>query len=65
VGPAIVKDFISFNWQWLTSLVKELGWGQLTTNMLFVGLPGSVTPCHYDEQSNLFAQVSVWFRWER
>jgi hypothetical protein len=31
--------------------------GDLTTNMLLIGEYGNVTPCHYDEQQNLFAQV--------
>ena len=31
--------------------------GELTTNMLLIGEYGNVTPCHYDEQQNLFAQV--------
>eukprot|EP00043_Microstomoeca_roanoka_P012491 m.120971 g.120971 ORF g.120971 m.120971 type:complete len:256 (-) comp15511_c0_seq1:534-1301(-) len=62
VGPRIVKDFIGFNWQWLSSVVKALNWGQLTTNMLFVSMPHLVTPCHYDEQENLFAQVKGYKR---
>ncbi|WAQ96454.1 HIF1N-like protein [Mya arenaria] len=32
-------------------------WGQLTSNLLLVGMPGNVTPVHYDEQENLFAQI--------
>ncbi|EGD72167.1 hypothetical protein PTSG_00189 [Salpingoeca rosetta] len=57
VGPTIVKDFVGFNWTWLTDVVKALNWGHLTTNMLFVSMPHLVTPCHYDEQENFFAQV--------
>ena len=57
VGRNIVSDFIAFNWQWVSGLAKALGWGQLTTNVLFVSMPHLITPCHYDEQENLFAQV--------
>ena len=31
--------------------------GELTTNMLLIGEHGNITPCHYDEQQNLFTQV--------
>lgn len=57
VGRNIVSDFIAFNWQWVSGLAKALGWGQLTTNVLFVSMPHLITPCHYDEQENLFAQI--------
>lgn len=53
----IVQDFVKFRWDYLTGLQTTGGWGPLTTNVLFVGQKDVVTPCHYDEQENLFAQV--------
>ena len=29
----------------------------MTSNLLLVGERGTVTPCHYDEQHNLYAQI--------
>lgn len=34
------------------------GWDAFTTNLLLVGSPGVTTPCHFDEQQNLFAQLN-------
>ena len=57
IGPNVVKDFLGFNWKWLSMIQQKLGWGQLVSNLLFVGTEGCTTPCHYDEQQNLFAQI--------
>ena len=59
VGTSIKHDFVHFNWKWLNDRKKRYNWGQLTTNLLFIGQPGNVTPCHYDEQHNYFCQVRV------
>lgn len=57
VGPAIVKDFIQFDWSFVNGKQLKFNWGPLTSNLLLIGLEGNVTPCHYDEQENFFAQV--------
>ena len=58
VGTSIKHDFVHFNWRWLNERKKRYNWGQLTTNLLLIGQPGNITPCHYDEQHNYFCQVS-------
>jgi hypoxia-inducible factor 1-alpha inhibitor (HIF hydroxylase) len=53
----IIEDFANFNWKWVTERAKKAKWGDLTSNLLLVGQPANITPCHYDEQENFFAQV--------
>ncbi|KAF5300707.1 hypothetical protein FQA39_LY11069 [Lamprigera yunnana] len=57
VGHAIVHDFINFDWNFCMGKQSKHNWGSLTSNLLLIGMDGNVTPCHYDEQQNLFAQV--------
>ena len=57
IGDEITKDFQQFNWQWLSQTQRDMGWGELTTNLLLIAEGGAVTPAHYDEQDNLFAQI--------
>ena len=59
VGTSIKHDFVHFNWRWLNDRKKRYNWGQLTTNLLLIGQPGNITPCHYDEQHNFFCEVCV------
>ncbi|KAF6208048.1 hypothetical protein GE061_016498 [Apolygus lucorum] len=61
-GQEIVKDFVQFKWDWINGIQKEMGWNSLTSNLLLIGMEGNVTPCHYDEQENLFAQVRGYKR---
>ncbi len=58
VGPQMQADFAKFNWPLANALAKRNEWGPLTSNLLLVGEQGCVTPLHYDEQHNLFAQVT-------
>ncbi|XP_014772373.1 hypoxia-inducible factor 1-alpha inhibitor [Octopus bimaculoides] len=57
VGDKIVQDFVSFNWRWISMQQKENNWGPLSSNLLLVGMAGNITPVHYDEQQNFFAQL--------
>ncbi|XP_060552574.1 hypoxia-inducible factor 1-alpha inhibitor-like [Ruditapes philippinarum] len=57
VEKTIVYDFVNFNWAWLTEQQTLNNWGPLTSNLLLVGMEGNVTPVHYDEQENFFAQI--------
>lgn len=56
-GREIVRDFLNFNWEFCESIQEKNNWGPLTKNLLLVSMEGNVTPCHYDEQENLFAQA--------
>ena len=60
VGASIKHDFVHFNWRWLNERKKRYNWGQLTTNLLLIGQPGNISPCHYDEQHNYFCEVSLF-----
>lgn len=62
VGPAIVDDFLNFNWNWVNSQQRMNKWGALTSNLLLIATEGNVTPCHYDEQQNFFAQIHGYKR---
>lgn len=62
VGPQIVQDFVQFNWKWVTGHQLRNNWGPLTSNLLLISQQGNVTPCHYDEQENFFAQVEGYKR---
>ncbi|XP_018672432.3 hypoxia-inducible factor 1-alpha inhibitor [Ciona intestinalis] len=58
VGTNIVTDFLQFNWDWVNKCQAAYGWGSLSSNLLLIGLEGNITPVHYDEQENFFAQIS-------
>ncbi|XP_008117604.2 hypoxia-inducible factor 1-alpha inhibitor [Anolis carolinensis] len=62
VGRKIVVDFLGFNWNWINRQQAKRGWGQLTSNLLLIGMEGNVTPAHYDEQQNFFAQIKGYKR---
>lgn len=62
VGPAIVQDFVKFDWTFCHTKQTKHSWGPLTSNLLLIGMEGNVTPCHYDEQQNFFAQLQGFKR---
>jgi len=57
VSSRMVEDFKAFRWDWVTSQQQRNNWGPLTSNLLLIGEEGNVTPAHYDEQENFFAQL--------
>lgn len=40
VGRKIVVDFLGFNWNWINKQQGKRGWGQLTSNLLLIGMEG-------------------------
>jgi len=40
VGRKIVVDFLGFNWNWINKQQAKRGWGQLTSNLLLIGMAG-------------------------
>lgn len=54
VGPKIVVDFLGFNWNWINKQQTKRNWGQLTSNLLLIGMEGT--------RSQPSAQPAVWWR---
>lgn len=40
VGKKIVVDFLGFNWNWINKQQARRNWGQLTSNLLLIGMEG-------------------------
>jgi hypoxia-inducible factor 1-alpha inhibitor (HIF hydroxylase) len=40
VGRKIVVDFLGFNWNWINKQQAKRNWGQLTSNLLLIGMEG-------------------------
>lgn len=40
VGKKIVLDFLGFNWNWINKQQAQRNWGQLTSNLLLIGMEG-------------------------
>lgn len=40
VGKKIVVDFLGFNWNWINKQQAKRNWGQLTSNLLLIGMEG-------------------------
>lgn len=57
IGERIIKDFISFNWDWINQQKNLNRWGPLSSNLLLIAMAGNITSVHYDEQQNFLAQV--------
>ncbi len=57
VSDKILSDFCGFDWKWLANQQQRNDWGSLTSNLLLIGLPGNITPLHYDQQENFFAHI--------
>jgi len=62
VGPQIVRDFLQFNWKWVTGQQVRNNWGPLTSNLLLISEEGVVSleidiPFCYHKATS--AQLSV------
>lgn len=53
VGKQIVVDFLQFNWPWISTYQRKNNWGQLTSNLLLIGMEGKTC----DEPLKLVAQI--------
>jgi len=58
MGPTMAQEFSQFSLDTAAAFKTMGNWNELTTNLLLCGPPGAVTSCHFDEQQNLFAQLS-------
>jgi len=57
MGHRMLKEYTKFPLD-VALQFKSIGkWDELTTNLLLCGRPGVITPLHFDEQQNLFAQL--------
>lgn len=57
MGPRMMAEYMRFPLDYALRFKKIGNWDELTTNLLLCGMEGYVTPLHFDEQQNLFAQL--------
>ena len=58
MGPAILGEYMRFPFDAARRFQKVGRWDGLTTNLLLCGPEGAITPAHFDEQENIFAQLT-------
>ena len=51
------NDFKEWDWNYILNYVKTQKWGLPERNLLLVGTKEATTPCHYDEQQNMYCQI--------
>lgn len=58
MGPRVLEEYTKFSLE-TAALYKQVGgWDAMTSNLLLCGRQGFVSSLHFDEQENLFAQLS-------
>jgi hypoxia-inducible factor 1-alpha inhibitor (HIF hydroxylase) len=58
MGPKILEEYKKFSLETALHFKQLGGWDSLTNNLLLCGKTGFITPLHFDEQENLFAQLN-------
>jgi len=58
MGEKMIEEYSRFSLEAALKFKIAGDWDAFSTNLLLCGSKGAVTPCHYDEQENLFAQLS-------
>lgn len=51
-------DFLGFNWNWINKQQGKRGWGQLTSNLLLIGMEGKQLTDY-----NTALQEGHWWTW--
>lgn len=57
MGPRMMEEYTKFSLEAALRFKLQGKWDAFSANLLLVGPAGAITPCHFDEQQNLFAQV--------
>lgn len=63
VGRKIVVDFLGFNWNWINKQQTKRNWGQLTSNLLLIGMEGtyhSMVYCMPFSSVDIHTQTLIW-----
>lgn len=60
VGRKIVVDFLGFNWNWINRQQAKRGWGQLTSNLLLIGMEGKKNVLCLSMNSGLWPTYCVF-----
>jgi len=57
MGTRMSEEYTKFSLDAALRFKLQGKWDAFTSNLLLVGPAGAITPCHFDEQQNLFAQI--------
>lgn len=58
MGPQMLDEYKRFSLEAARRFQNIGGWDSFTSNLLLCGAEGAITPVHFDEQENIFAQLS-------
>jgi hypothetical protein len=57
MGQGMMEEYTKFSLAAALQFKLTGKWDAFSSNLLLVGPKGAITPCHFDEQENLFAQL--------